>query len=321
MRQTGPDVPTLIVRPRGLHLDEEHVLIDGVPVSASVIDTVLFVARHGHDLRRRGSAPYLCLPKLEHHGEAAWWDDLLGRLEDLLDLPRHTIRVSVLIETAAAAYQLEEILHALRHRVTALTAGRYDYVFSHLRAYAERPDHVLPDRDTFTMSTRFLRAYTDLIVRTCHRRGAHAIGGPVAEVPRGAADDAGHRAQARVRRDKAREAAQGFDGAWVLHPSLVSVAREAFTTAARSGRAVHPSTAPVPDPDALGDVSGLAGSPTLAGLRTNLRVSLRYLTEWLGGAGTCEIDGHLEDFGTVELAGCRCGSGCTTRCAWRRDPP
>ncbi len=275
------------------------------PVAASLVDTVLFVAHQGPALLERGSAPYLYLPKLEHHAEATWWDDLLGRLESLLGLPRHTIRLSVLVETAPAAYQLEEIVHALRHRVTALTAGRYDYVASHLHLYAARPDHVLPDREALTMSTRFLRTYAEVIVHTAHRRGVQAIGGPVAQVPCGLADDATHRALARVRADKTREAGQGFDGGWVLHPALVPVTRQAFEQAldhpARPGPR-RPASSSAPDWGLLGDVADLKATPTLAGLCTNVRSCLRYLTGWLSGQGTCEIEGHLEDLGTVELA-------------------
>jgi malate synthase len=294
--------PTLLVRPRGIHLDEAHLEVDGAPVSAPVADIGLFLVHQGRRLVDAGSGPYLYLPKLESYEEALWWDELLTAAEELVGLAPATVRVSVLIETVQAAYQLEEIVHALRHRLTALAAGRWDYVFSHLRTYATREDQVVPDRDSFTMSTRFLRAYTDLVVRTCHRRGAHAIGGPVAEVPGGPFDDTTLRAQARVRRDKAREAGQGFDGAWVLHPALVPVARAPFTAADRADRA-RADTGPMPvDGEALRDISALPGTATLSGLRYNVRASLTYLTGWLAGQGTCVIDGHLEDFGTVELA-------------------
>lgn len=293
--------PALIVRPRGLHLHEAHLDHDGAPVSAPVADVGLFLAHCARPLLDGGRTPHLYLPKLESHAEAAWWDDLLTRAEDLLDLPAHSVRVSVLVETVHAAYQLEEIVHALRHRVTALAAGRWDYVFSHLRTYATRPDQVVPDRDSFTMNTRFLRTYTDLIVRTCLRRGTLAIGGPVADVPGGPFDDTTLRAQARVRRDKLREARQGFTGAWVLHPALVPVAREAFEAADPDQQ--PDQTGPVVvDGDALRDISKLPGTATLSGLRYNIRASLTFLTGWLAGQGTCVIDGHLEDFGTVELA-------------------
>ncbi len=307
----APRVPTLMVRPRGLHLPEAHVEVDGSPASASVVDVLLFLARSGRTLVDNGSGPYLYLPKLESWREAAWWDDLLTRAEEALGLPAGCTRVSILVETVQAAYQLEEIVHALRARVTGLTAGRWDYVFSHLRTYGHRPEHALPDLDAFTMNTRFLRTYTELIVRTCHRRRVQAIGGPVSLTASGPFDESVAMTHARVHRDKRREAAQGFDGAWALHPALVPVVRAPFEDrdagagrgaqdrlqddgAARQGAAV--------DPLALRDVSGLPGSATLTGVRTALRSSLTYLTGWLAGEGTLTIAGHVEDFGTVELA-------------------
>ncbi len=297
---TAGEGPTVVVRPRGLHLVEAHLQLDGEPVSAPVADVGLFLAGAGRALAQRGRTPSLYLPKLESHEEAAWWDDLLTTAEEHLGLPRNTVRVSILVETVQATYQLEEILHVLRHRVTALAAGRWDYVFSHLRTYATRRSHVLPDLDSFTMNTRFLRAYSDLIVRTCRYRGAQALGGPVTEVPGGPFDDTTLRAQARVRRDKTREARQGFVGAWVLHPAQVPIARQAF--AGTAPEEDLPSGPPVVDGAALRDISGIPGTATLTGLRTNLRASLTYLTGWLAGEGTCALDGHLHDFGTVELA-------------------
>lgn len=296
--------PVLMVRPRGIHLDEAHLLLDGAPVSAPVADVGLFLALQARALLDQGSAPFLYLPKLETYEEAQWWDGLLAAAEEAMDLPPGTVRVSVLVETVQAIHQLEEIVHALRARLTGLTAGRWDYVFSHLRIYASRPDHVLPDRDSITMNTRFLRTFTDLIVRTARRRGAQALGGPVAVVPGGPFDDTTLRASALIRRDKSQEARQGFDGAWVLHPALVDLAREPFAQAAATASAPAPRPAgPAPvDAAELRDVSGLPGSPTLSGLRYNLRAALSYLTDWLAGQGTCAIEGHLEDFGTVELA-------------------
>ena len=304
----APRVPTLMVRPRGLHLPEAHVLVDGAPASASVVDAFLFLARSGRRLVDNGSGPYLYLPKLESWREARWWDDLLARAEEALGLPAGCTRVSVLVETVQAAYQLEEILHALRERVTGLTAGRWDYVFSYLRTYGHRAECLLPDLDGFTMNTRFLRSYTEVIVRTCHRRGVQALGGPVSLSASGPFDESVSMTHARITRDKSREASQGFDGAWALHPALVEVVRAPFEDrderagagAAREapGHAVEVAV----DPLALRDVSSLAGTATLTGMRTALRSSLAYLTGWLAGEGTAVISGHIEDFGTVELA-------------------
>ncbi|GAA1168993.1 malate synthase A [Ornithinimicrobium humiphilum] len=307
----APGVTTLMVRPRGLHLPEAHVLVDGTPASASVVDVLCFLARSGRRLVENGSGPYLYLPKLESWQEARWWGDLLTRAEELLGLPAGCTRVSILVETVQAAYQLEEILHTLRDRVTGLTAGRWDYVFSHLRTYGHRPEHALPDVASFTMNTRFLRTYTELIVRTCHRRGVQAIGGPISLSASGPFDESVAMTHARVHRDKAREAAQGFDGAWALHPALVPVVRAPFEVRderAGSGaqeRLRHRDESQpevVVDAHALRDVSTLPGSATLTGMRTALRSSLTYLTGWLAGEGTLTISGHIEDFGTVELA-------------------
>ncbi|WP_281966223.1 aldolase/citrate lyase family protein [Serinicoccus marinus] len=307
-----PGVPTLMVRPRGLHLDEAHLQVDGQSAAASLVDTVTFLARCARLLLERGTGPYLYLPKVESAAEAQWWDRMLTAAEEALGLPTGCTRVSVLVETVQAAYELDEIVHALRERVTGLAAGRWDYVFSHLRTYGDRPDHVLPDRDAFTMNTRFLRTYTDLIVRTCHRRGVQAIGGPIALAASGPFDDSAAMTHARVHRDKAREAKQGFDGAWVLHPALVPVARQPFEERdrRRGERQAPAEDAPspgrasdaAPDAEALRDVSAIPGASTLTGVRTAMRSSLTYLTGWLAGEGTATLAGHVEDFGTVELA-------------------
>lgn len=302
VRQHVPQRPVVMVRPRGLHLPEAHLLVDGAAVTASVADVALFLAGQAQRLLGLGSAPYLYLPKIESHAEAQWWESLLCAAEEHLGLPAQSVRVSVLVETVSAAYELEEILHALRGRITGLAAGRWDYIFSHLRTYGPLAGHVLPDLESFTMNTRFLRTYTDLIVRTCHRRGAQAIGGPVALVPGGPFDDITLRAQARLTRDKSREAREGFDGAWVLHPAQVPIARAPFAAEAEHGSRQRPTGAAVVDGAALADVSGIPGSATLSGLRSNLRAALTYLTGWLAGEGSAVIDGHLQDFGTVELA-------------------
>lgn len=300
-----PGVPTLMVRPRGLHLQEAHFLVDDVPASAALTDTFTFLARCGAILLENGTGPYLYLPKLETAAEARWWDRTLTRMEELLGLPRGCTRVSVLVETVQAVYELEDIVHELRERVTGLAAGRWDYVFSHLRTYGDRPDHVLPDRDSFTMNTRFLRTYSDAIVRVCRRRGVQAIGGPIALAAGGPFDESVSMTHARVHRDKAREAAEGFDGAWVLHPALVPVARAPFAERdhrREQGDLAEPDRpSGAIDPGALRDVSSLAGSATLTGVRTALRSSLTYLTGWLAGEGTITLAGHVEDFGTVEL--------------------
>ncbi|MFX0537733.1 hypothetical protein ACQBAT_10200 [Ornithinimicrobium sp. Y1847] len=306
-----PGVPTLMVRPRGLHLHESHHLVDGEPVSAPVADVVPFLALSGQRLVDNGTGPYLYLPKVETWQEAQWWDDLIGRAEEALGLPSGCTRVSVLVETVHAAYQLEEIVHALKERLTGLTAGRWDYVFSYLRTYGQRSDHILPDTESFTMNTRFLRTYTDVILRTCQRRGVQAVGGPIALAPSGPFDESVAMTHARIHRDKAREAKQGFDGAWALHPALVPIVRlpfqgrdDALGSRALERRREHTGAAPPVrvNGEALRDVSSLPGTATLTGMRTALRSSLTYLTGWLAGEGTLTMAGHIEDFGTVELS-------------------
>lgn len=296
-----PGQPVLMVRPRGLHLQEWHLRLDGEPVAASVADVAIVLAGQAHTLVRRGSTPHLYLPKIESAREARWWEALLSAAEEHLGLEPGTVRVSVLVETVTAVYELEEILYALRERVTALTAGRWDYIFSHLRTYGTLAEHVLPDLESFTMNTRFLRCYTDLIVRVCQRRGAQAIGGPVAMVPGGPFDDVTLQAQARVLRDKAREARSGFQGAWVLHAAQVGTARAAFAAVEEAPRPRPRGPVPV-DGATLADASGVPGSATLTGLRRNLRGALSYLTGWLAGEGCTVIEGQVQDIGTVELA-------------------
>lgn len=301
-----PKVPTLMVRPRGLHLVEGHLEVDGEPASAPVVDTWTFLVRCARTLLDNGTAPYLYLPKVETAAEARWWDRMIGEAEELLGLPAGCVRVSVLVETVQAMYELEEIVHDLRERITGLAAGRWDYVFSHVRAYGHRPDHLLPDRDGFTMNTKFLRSYTDVLIRVAQRRGVQAIGGPVALASSGPFDDSAAMTHAQIVRDKAREARQGFDGAWVLHPALAPVAREPFEERdrRRSRGELAPPERPSGEIDTatLHDVSTIAGSATLTGVRTALRSSLTYLTGWLAGEGTTTLEGHIEDFGTVELA-------------------
>lgn len=302
-----PKVPTLMMRPRGLHLDEGHFLVDGAPTSGSTVDSFTFLARCARTLIDNGSAPYLYLPKLETAAEARWWDRMIGLSEELLGLPSGSVRVSVLVETVQSMYELEEIVYDLRERITGLAAGRWDYVFSHVRTYGHREEHLLPDRDSFTMNTKFLRTYTDVIVRIARRRGVQAIGGPVALSSGGPFDESLAMTQAQIARDKAREARQGFDGAWVLHPALAPVARAPFEERDRRrerGEEPEPTQRPSGEIDAesLRDVSSVFGSATLTGVRTAMRGSLTYLTGWLAGEGTATIHGHIEDFGTVELA-------------------
>ena len=227
---------TLLVRPRGWHLPEKHVLVDGAPVSASLFDFGLYAYFNARELLDRGSGPYFYLPKLEGHREARLWNDVFVAAQEHLGLPRGTIRATVLIETILAAFEMEEILYELRDHAAGLNAGRWDYIFSIIKKFRAHPDKLLPDRAQVTMSVPFMRAYTELLVRACHRRGAHAIGGMAAFIPSRRDPDVTERALARVREDKERESGDGFDGTWVAHPDLVPVAREISAVAASSIR-------------------------------------------------------------------------------------
>lgn len=296
--------PTIIVRPRGWHLDERHLVVDGRPAVAALVDVGLYLAHNTAPLLTQGSGPYLYLPKLEGANEAELWDAVLSAAEDLLGLPRNTVRVTVLIETITAAFEMDEILFALRGRATGLNAGRWDYLFSIVKRLGHRRDALLPDRNSITMTAPMMRAYTDLLVATCHRRGAHAIGGMAAVVPSRHDPEATRRALDAVRKDKEREAADGFDGSWVAHPDLVSVCRSAFDAVL----ADHPNQVGRLRPHAsvgarqLLDVGATSGERTRRGLVNNIEVALRYLEAWLRGVGAVAIDGLMEDAATAEIA-------------------
>ena len=299
-----PRTATLMVRPRGWHLPERHLLIDSEVASASLFDFGLFVFHNARELGRRGTGPYLYLPKLEGHLEARLWERALGLAEDLLELPRGTIRVTVLIENILAAFEMEEILFELRGRAAGLNAGRWDYLFSIIRKFRDDPRFVLPDRAQVTMEVPFMRAYAELLVRVCHSRGTHAIGGMAALVPSRRDQAATERALSGVARDKEREASQGFDGTWVAHPDLVEVATQAF--ADRLDGRPHQLDRLREDVQAgaeqLLDVAVPGGEVTVQGLRTNVSVGIRYLHAWLAGSGAVAIDSLMEDCATAEIS-------------------
>src|SRR5487761_895493 len=223
-----PKVATLVVRPRGWHLDERHVEVGGKPMSGSLFDFGLYFFHNAERLLGKGSGPYFYLPKLESHLEARLWNDVFNFAQDALELPRGTIRATVLIETILAAFEMEEILYELREHSSGLNAGRWDYIFSIIKKFRNRPDFVLPDRAQVTMTVPFMRAYTDLLVKTCHRRGAHAMGGMAAFIPSRRDAEVNEKALAKVREDKTRESGDGFDGSWVAHPDLVPICKEVF---------------------------------------------------------------------------------------------
>jgi malate synthase len=293
------DTATLVVRPRGWHLVEKHALLDGAPVSASLFDFGLFVFHCAQKLVERGSGPYLYLPKLESRHEAALWHDAFCIAEDELGLERGTIRATVLIETILAAFEMDEILHALGPHATGLNAGRWDYIFSVIKKLGAREEFVLPDRGEVTMAVPFMRAYAELLVRTCHHRGAHAIGGMAAFIPSRRDAEVNERALAKVKEDKQREAGQGFDGTWVAHPDLVPVALPEFEREHQLDvlrEDVSPNAA------ALLDVASTPGEITEAGLRQNVSVGIRYIASWLNGVGAAAIFNLMEDAATAEIS-------------------
>jgi malate synthase len=293
------ETATLLVRPRGWHLPERHLAVEGEPVSASLFDFGLFVFHNGQRLLERGAGPWLYLPKLESHLEARLWNEVFSCSEDTLGLPRGSIRATVLIETVLAAFEMDEILWELREHAAGLNAGRWDYMFSSIKTFRERPEFVLPDRNAVTMTAPFMRAYTELLVQTCHRRGAHAMGGMAAFIPSRRDAELNERALAKVREDKRREAGDGFDGTWVAHPDLVPVALAEFERPNQLDR--RREEVLVSEAQLL-DVASTSGEVTDEGLCNNVAVALRYLTAWLGGTGAVAIFNLMEDVATAEIA-------------------
>jgi malate synthase len=300
----GEELATLVVRPRGWHLQEKHILLDGRPISASLVDFGFFLFHNARELLRRGSGPYFYLPKLESHLEARLWNEVFNAAQDSLGIPRGTIRATVLVETILAAFEMDEILYELRDHAAGLNAGRWDYLFSVIKNFRDRPEFVLPDRGQLTMSVPFMRAYTELLVRTCHRRGAHAIGGMAAFIPSRRDAEVNANAFARVREDKGREANDGYDGAWVAHPDLVPVVQEVFDELL-AGRP-HQKSRQRDDVRVtaaeLLDVRVPGGRITEAGLRSDVSVALQYLEAWLRGSGAVAINNMMEDTATAEIA-------------------
>ncbi len=295
---------TLLVRPRGWHLVEKHVLVDGQPISASLFDFGLYIFHNARELLARGSGPYFYLPKLEGRREARLWNDVFNLAQDWLAMPRGTIRATVLIETIAAAFEMDEILYELRDHAAGLNAGRWDYIFSLIKKLRTRPEALLPDRVQVSMTVPFMRAYTELLVQTCHRRGAHAIGGMAAFIPSRKDPQATETALAKVREDKLRESSDGFDGTWVAHPDLVPVAKSVFD--AVLGERPHQKDRRRDDVQVtaaqLADIHVPGGTVTEAGVRQNVSVALQYLSAWLGGSGAVAINNMMEDVATAEIS-------------------
>ena len=296
----NPRIATLMVRPRGFHLPERHCLVDERPAPAMLFDFGLFFFHNAEALRRNGTGPYFYLPKMQSHLEARLWNDVFVRAQSALGIPKGTIKATVLIETLPAAFEMDEILHELQDHSIGLNCGRWDYIFSSIKTLRMRPDFVLPDRSQVTMETPFMRAYVQLLIRTCHRRGAHAMGGMAAQIPIKDDARANDAALDKVRADKLREVREGHDGTWVAHPGLVAVAKGVFDEG-------------MPSPNQLGrlrdDVRVSAGmlvepprgTRTEAGLRHNIRVGIQYVEAWLGGQGAVPIYNLMEDAATAEI--------------------
>ena len=302
--ELGDSLATLVVRPRGWHLDERHFEADGQPMSGALFDFGLYLLRNGRELIERGSGPYFYLAKLQGHSEARLWNDVFVWAQDVVGIARGSIRATVLVETIWAAFEMDEILYELREHAAGLNAGRWDYIFSLIKTFADRADMVLPDRVQVTMGVPFMRAYAELLVRTCHRRGAHAIGGMSAFIPNRREPDVTERALAKVREDKQREASQGFDGTWVAHPDLVPVAMEIFDHALGD----RPNQKDLLRDDVsvsaaqLLDVTVPGGEISEAGLATNVSVGIRYIAAWLSGTGAAALDNLMEDAATAEIS-------------------
>jgi malate synthase len=297
----NPQVATLIVRPRGWHLYEKHLYVDGKPVPGAFVDFGLYLFHNHVALKARGTGPYFYLPKLENHREAKLWADVLKYSESKLGIAPQTIKVTVLIETILAAFEMDEILHELKDSIVGLNCGRWDYIFSFIKKFSRRPEFVLPDRQQVTMTTHFLRSYSKLLIKTCHRRGAFAMGGMAPQIPIKNDPRANEEALGKVRADKEREAGDGHDGTWVAHPGLVPIAMQVFDRLMPTPNQLHKTLADV-------EIAGKdllqipQGTITEAGLRSNVSVSVQYIAAWLGGLGCVPINNLMEDAATAEIS-------------------
>jgi malate synthase len=298
--QLNPQIATLLVRPRGWHLDERHFQVDGTSISGALFDFGLFFFHNAKELVRRGTSPYFYLPKLESHQEARLWNDVFNFAQDRLQVARGTIRATVLIETILAAFEMDEILYELKDHSSGLNCGRWDYIFSYIKKFRNRPDFVLPDRATVTMEKHFLKSYVDLLINICHRRGIHAMGGMAAQIPIKNDPEANEKALEKVRQDKLREVHAGHDGTWVAHPGLVGVAKEIFDAHMKQPNQID---RPLQDVHVTAKdlLAPTEGKITEAGLKWNIDVGLQYLESWLRGNGCVPIYNLMEDAATAEI--------------------
>ena len=298
------DVATLLVRPRGWHLSEKHVIVDGQQISGALFDFGLFFFHNSRRLLELGSGPYFYLPKIESHLEARLWNDVFNHAQDALGVSRGSIKATVLIETVPAAFEMEEILYELRDHSAALNAGRWDYMFSMIKCHRTRPEFVLPDRNSVTMTQPFMRAYTELLVKTCHKRSAHALGGMAAFIPSRKNPEINDKALAKVTEDKRREATDGFDGTWVAHPDLVEIATKEFdeVIGKRHNQVDRQREEVSVTAEDLLNVKATEGEITEEGLRNDVNVGIQYISSWLRGNGAAAIYNLMEDAATAEIA-------------------
>ena len=292
---------TLIVRPRGWHLPEKHILVDGEPVPAGLVDFGLYLFHNAAELKARGTGPYFYLPKLESHLEARLWSDVFKFAETVGVVGKDEIKVTVLIETILAAFEIDEILYELKDHIVGLNCGRWDYIFSFIKKFNQYPEFTFPDRSEVTMESHFLRSYSQLVIKTCHRRKAYAIGGMAAQIPIKNDPEANEIAMGKVRADKEREVADGHDGTWVAHPALVPLAMEIFDAHMTESNQLHRLREDV-QVSAEDLLQVVKGKITAEGLRSNINIAVRYMAAWLGGQGCVPIDNLMEDAATAEIS-------------------
>jgi len=295
------NIATLLVRPRGWHLEERYITVDGNPMSASLCDFGLHIFHNGKALAESGKGPFFYLPKIENYREARLWNDVFNYAQAVLDIPNGTIKSTVLIETLPAAFQMEEILYVLKNHITGLNCGRWDYIFSYIKTLRAHPEYLLPERAQVGMDRGFLSAYAERLVQVCHRRRAHAMGGMAAQIPVKNDESANEAAFEKVRQDKLREARLGHDGTWVAHPALVPVAMDVFNAAMPSRHQIHKKRQTRNISDAAMLVPH-TGTVTEAGVRTNINVGIRYIAAWLCGRGAVPIHNLMEDAATAEIS-------------------
>ncbi|MEL7268716.1 MAG: malate synthase A [Bacteroidota bacterium] len=295
------EVATLLVRPRGLHLDEQHILINGEPASASLVDFALYVFHNTRTLMERGSAPYFYLPKLEHYLEARWWDEVFSYAEEHLAVPVGTFKATVLIETITASFQLDEIIYELKNHIIGLNCGRWDYIFSFIKKFRNHKAFLLPDRDQVGMTVPFMDAYSKLVIQRCHKRGIHAIGGMAAQIPIKNDPVANAAALEKVRADKEREVRNGHDGTWVAHPGLVSIAMQEFDAHMPEANQIHRlcESYKITEADLIRPAKGTI---TETGIRKNINVGILYIESWLRGNGCVALYNLMEDAATAEIS-------------------